>query len=1279
MAGAATDAVWIDVLPSMQGFGPALARDASRAADSVGKDTGTTFGKSMLAGVAVVAGGAALATKALYNIGSTFNDLSTSIAVNTGKSGADLDRLTDAAKRIGQTVPRSFEDIGSAVSAVSSNFAGVADMSDTEFDRLTTNALNFSKAFEIDLGRATQVAGQMLKSGLVTDANQAFDLLTAASQKVPVSLREDLLDATDEYGPFFAQLGLSGEDAMNALVKASEKGMYGIDKTGDALKEFTIRATDMSTASKVGFDLIGMSQEEMAGKLLQGGEVGKQAFAEILDGIMGIQDPVAQSQAALALFGTPLEDLSTGEIPQFIDGLRTSTNVLGEVEGAAGRMGEQLNSGPGAAFQLLKNRLTDILAPAAAKVFGGLSSGLEVVTQAFSAFSNAWKFNDGEITSSGFNGYVEMLGYVAHQVFDYLKSAAETILPIVGSAFETVGGAILGVVGFFRDHDTAAKAAMGVVALVAGFIAAAWVAQGVTATIEGAKSVAAWFATATAATTSSTIQSRSTAQIVVGWLAASASATVNAVKIAAAWALGVAQTGVLMAMYAAQSISAAATSAAAWVAAQARTVASLVATAAGFVVQGAVMVAQMAATAASVVAGWVVMGAQSLLQAARIAAAWLIAMGPIAIVIAAVVGLVAVIIANWDTIKEWTIRIWDAVVGFIKDAAQAIWSWVTEKFTALRDGVIAIFTAVRDGVLAVWHALRDAVVAAAQWIWDRVVQIFELYKAAVIGIFTAIRDLVLIVWHALRDAVIAAAQWIWDRVVQIFGFYRDAVVGIFTAIRDLVVGIWNGFRDTIIAVANWIWTTVTGVFTSARDGWVRIFQGARDLVVGVWNGLRDTVVNTAQNIWDWVVQKFNALKDGAVSIFTNIRDLITSIWNGIVEAVKSPIRIVFGFVNNSMIDPINGLLDKFPGNLRIPRIPGFRKGGYTGDGHPDEAKGIVHAGEYVFTQEQVKRLGLPRIEAIANGAVPRAGEIQGATKHGEIGGPLDFVGDAWNATGGRVVTAVGNAVDWAKDMVEKGARVVAESVLRPLANAAKGLTPNNVIGNTLDGIIDKIMNGVLGKSDEYDREARSGGGGDGGGSGVPAGDGSLGRNWSSLFATIKAIVPQARVNSSVRNTPDAHGRGKAVDFGFGTGPGGAGSAGLALIKRVLHDRFGKSLYELIYNGVGNDRPNLKNSKPLAYSASIQAQHRNHVHAAVYDQGGLWEPGTAGFNFTGGVERVLTPPQDAYFRKFVDLGEQQARGSLADARPVHLYTPDIPHAIRALREEEQQREALAPTW
>lgn len=43
---------------------------------------------------------------------------------------------------------------------------------------------------------------------------------------------------------------------------------------------------------------------------------------------------------------------------------------------------------------------------------------------------------------------------------------------------------------------------------------------------------------------------------------------------------------------------------------------------------------------------------------------------------------------------------------------------------------------------------------------------------------------------------------------------------------------------------------------------------------------------------------------------------------------------------------------------------GFDKGGYTGDGGKYEPKGIVHGGEYVFSQEAVQRIGAGNLEAM---------------------------------------------------------------------------------------------------------------------------------------------------------------------------------------------------------------------------------------------------------------------------------------------------------------------------
>lgn len=307
---------------------------------------------SSLSGATAAMGAAGLALGAYIGaeLVQGFGDAANAERLND-RLAAALNLDPSAAATAGQVAGRlyvdaygeSLDEVNAAVEAVMSGIPGMLDAPAESIEGVTANVLDMATAFEVDVARASQVAGQMLTNGLAADAEGAVDLLTATLQRVPAAVREDVLDATDEYGPFFAQLGLSGEEAMGALVAASEDGMYGIDKLGDAFKEFTIRATDMSTTSVGAYDALGMNAEDMTARILAGGDTARGAFDEIIAGLQSMEDPGERANTAIALFGTPLEDLGTGEIPAFLDSLANLGGGLGDVAGAADAMGETLN------------------------------------------------------------------------------------------------------------------------------------------------------------------------------------------------------------------------------------------------------------------------------------------------------------------------------------------------------------------------------------------------------------------------------------------------------------------------------------------------------------------------------------------------------------------------------------------------------------------------------------------------------------------------------------------------------------------------------------------------------------------------------------------------------------------------------------------------------------------------------------------------------------------------------------------------------------------------
>lgn len=299
--------------------------------------------KIAAAGAALGAGaGAAIGTG--VTAGLEKEALGDKLAAQIGATGPEAERLGRIAGDLyTQGLGTGLEQVHDAVGAVVTSIEGMRNSSNEAVQDMAAKALNLATAFGVEVGRSLQVVGQMAKTGLVRDAEQGMDLLTAALQKVPAAVRDDLIDALDEYGPFLEQLGIKGQQAFNLLVQAADKGRYGLDKTGDAIKEITLQIASSSGPVEEALDSIGLKQSELQTKFAQGGETARKAFGQIIDGLLKIKDPGKQAETAITLFGTPLEDLAVKDIPQFLRQLQNTTDVLGDTSDAADKLGQTLN------------------------------------------------------------------------------------------------------------------------------------------------------------------------------------------------------------------------------------------------------------------------------------------------------------------------------------------------------------------------------------------------------------------------------------------------------------------------------------------------------------------------------------------------------------------------------------------------------------------------------------------------------------------------------------------------------------------------------------------------------------------------------------------------------------------------------------------------------------------------------------------------------------------------------------------------------------------------
>ncbi|MFJ5320416.1 phage tail tape measure protein [Pectobacterium parvum] len=239
-------------------------------------------------------------------------------------------------------VSNDLAQIASTVSAVRSSLGTLGEVGEAELDRISRKALYMQSVLGGETAEHIQIAAIMMKNGLARSSDEAFDLMAAGMQRVSTQMRGELPEILHEYSTHFRNMGYSGSEAMTLLVSMAQQGKFALDKTGDAIKEFSIRGSDMSKASVEAYDAIGLNAQRASSAIASGGAQARNAMQQTAQGLLKIKDPAARANAAIALFGTPIEDLSIDQIPNFLSALANTTDQFSNVSGTAERMGSTL-------------------------------------------------------------------------------------------------------------------------------------------------------------------------------------------------------------------------------------------------------------------------------------------------------------------------------------------------------------------------------------------------------------------------------------------------------------------------------------------------------------------------------------------------------------------------------------------------------------------------------------------------------------------------------------------------------------------------------------------------------------------------------------------------------------------------------------------------------------------------------------------------------------------------------------------------------------------------
>lgn len=198
----------------------------------------------------------------------------------------------------------SFQDVADSMADVV-NILGEMDPSNLQ--QTTESALALRDTFGYEVPESIRTVDTLMKNFGMT-SEQAFDYIVKGQQE-GLDYSGEFLDTLNEYSVQFGKLGFSADEMFNVLESGADSGAWNLDKVGDAIKEFSIRAMDGSDSSIAAFEAIGLNADEMFEKFAKGGDSAREAFDQTIQALKEVEDPVEQNIQGVALFGTMWEDL----------------------------------------------------------------------------------------------------------------------------------------------------------------------------------------------------------------------------------------------------------------------------------------------------------------------------------------------------------------------------------------------------------------------------------------------------------------------------------------------------------------------------------------------------------------------------------------------------------------------------------------------------------------------------------------------------------------------------------------------------------------------------------------------------------------------------------------------------------------------------------------------------------------------------------------------------------------------------------------------------------
>lgn len=224
--------------------------------------------------------------------------------------------------------------------------------------------------------------------------------------------------------------------------------------------------------------------------------------------------------------------------------------------------------------------------------------------------------------------------------------------------------------------------------------------------------------------------------------------------------------------------------------------------------------------------------------------------------------------------------------------------------------------------------------------------------------WTLIKNFTMAAWSAIKNTVQNHVTAVLAVVLRIWNAIYTATMAIWNPIKAWLLNAWSSIKTAVITFATAILMFIINTWAKIYGTTVAMWANIKAAVIAAWNALINWVRSTSAyqaivNQWNNITTYLGGLKD---TLFNLGAHIIGGLIDGIASkfaALKSKWNTVASIFNGSYKGTASANAAASVG----ASLPGFSTGGYTGNGGRNAIAGIVHRGEGVFNQSEIRAIG----------------------------------------------------------------------------------------------------------------------------------------------------------------------------------------------------------------------------------------------------------------------------------------------------------------------------------